>query len=148
MRIFSASATSLVFVPLTAAQDNSTAVVQTIIGANHDNRTALREITAPAWVAASDVRGTLEIVWSCLVTIVACVYTALHLNIPKRHGAWTMLLHKAKWVGIALIAPEMVLYIASSQFFAARTLQSRLKSLIRERAKPETDPDEVGTTSI
>ena len=126
-----------------AQQDNSSVVVQAIIAANNNNRTALHEIRAPTWVSAPDVRGTLSIVWSCVVTIVACVYTALHLNIPKKNGVWTVLLHKIKWVAIALVAPELLLYIASSQFFEACSLQKRMKGLIRERGNRETDPDEV-----
>ena len=118
--------------------------VQALIAATNGNLTALREITAPAWVAGPNVRGTLSIVWSCVVTLVACVYTALHLNIPTKHGgAWAMLLHKSKWVVVAIFAPEIVLYIASAQFFEARALQMRFKKLLRERKSPGTDPEEV-----
>jgi hypothetical protein len=35
-------------------------------------------------VSAPYVRGTLDILWSCLATIIACTYTVLHLNIPKQ----------------------------------------------------------------
>jgi len=143
MHLVAATATALLLASTGAAQDNSTAEVQAVIAANLDNRTALHHITAPSWVASPEVRGTLSIVWSCLVTLIACVYTALHLNIPVKTGAWAMLLNKAKWVAIALFAPEMVLYVASTQFFEARSFQKEMRTLLRKRGPREGDPDEV-----
>lgn len=37
-----------------------------------------------SFVSAPNVRGTLDILWSCLATIIACTYTVLHLNIPEQ----------------------------------------------------------------
>ena len=128
---------------ISGAEDNSTAVVQGVIAANRDNNTALHVIKAPAWVASPEVRGTLSIVWSCLVTLAASVYTALHLNIPVVAGIWARLLYKAKWVAVALLAPELVLYVASQQFFEARHFQTEMKTLLRDRGRRAGDPDEV-----
>ncbi|KAK3377186.1 hypothetical protein B0T24DRAFT_524400, partial [Lasiosphaeria ovina] len=89
-----------------------------------------------------ETRGTLAILWSCLVTLVACIYTALHLNIPVVSGTWNRFLQKAKWTVIALFAPELVLYIASDQFFQARRFQRDMKVLLQERGYREGDPDE------
>ncbi|KAK0712569.1 hypothetical protein B0T26DRAFT_856727 [Lasiosphaeria miniovina] len=131
-----AIAAALVLAVPALAQDNSTATVQGIVDQNRDNRTALRDIAAPAWVASPETRGTLAILWSCLVTLVACIYTALHLNIPNRF------LHKAKWTVIALFAPELVLYIALDQFFQARRFLRDMKELLQERGYREGDLDE------
>ncbi|KAG7041283.1 Major facilitator superfamily domain general substrate transporter protein [Colletotrichum scovillei] len=32
------------------------------------------------WVAGPETRGTLTLVWSCVITIFACTWTVLHLN--------------------------------------------------------------------
>jgi hypothetical protein len=36
------------------------------------------------FVSSPDSRGTLDILWSCLFTIVACTWTIQHLNIPEQ----------------------------------------------------------------
>lgn len=39
------------------------------------------------YVQGPNVRGSLQIVWSCLATLIACTYTVLHLNVPvQRDG--------------------------------------------------------------
>jgi hypothetical protein len=94
-----------------------------------NNMTALQTIRAPPWVSASEFRGTIAIVQSCLLTLVACIYTALHLNVPKKKDWRSLLLLKTQWVLAALFAPELVLYHAATQFFQARKLRNRLWDL-------------------
>ena len=38
------------------------------------------------WVSTDCGRGTSDILWSCLATIVLCVWTAMHLPVPYYHG--------------------------------------------------------------
>jgi hypothetical protein len=106
--------------------------IQAELEANQNNVTALRTITAPPWVSEPSFRGTTSILWSCLVTLVACIYTAIHLNVPTETGTWTRLLQKLKWVLTALIAPEIVLYCASYQFIEARSLIRELNKLEKQ----------------
>ncbi|KAK3943220.1 hypothetical protein QBC46DRAFT_377836 [Diplogelasinospora grovesii] len=107
--------------------------VQALLEANRDNVTALSTIRAPQWAPAPEYRGTSSILWSCMLTIVACVYTALHLNIPAKNlrgSEWRLGAHKALWALAALLVPELVLYIAASQFFNAWWLQRKLNELL------------------
>ncbi|KAH8668060.1 hypothetical protein BGZ60DRAFT_564343 [Tricladium varicosporioides] len=101
--------------------------IQAQLQANYKNLTALRTIPAPPWVEAPSFRGTTDILYSCIITLIACIYTALHLNIPapKSNLVW----QKVKWVFAALIAPEIVLYCASSQWIMARNLKKNLRRL-------------------
>jgi len=101
-----------------------------------DNRTALRTIAAPAFVGSPEIRGTMTILWSCIITLIACLYTALHLNVPGDTRAFPMFREKLKWVIIGLVAPEIVLYLASSQFLEARHLSNELTRLWREQHQP------------
>lgn len=110
----------------------STANIDQIIASSDNNLTALTTILAPQWVSAPLVRGTSSILWSCISTLVACVYTALHLNIPKDTSTWAMLKLKGLWVTIALLAPEIVVYMAISQLFEAWTLKRGLHELFGE----------------
>jgi hypothetical protein len=96
------------------------------------NRTALRTEFAPSWATTSNVRGTSDIIWSCVVTLTLSVYTAVHLNVPRAGESelkkWSA---KLKWVLVAIFAPEIILYTALQQWRAARSLIRELNSLRR-----------------
>lgn len=99
------------------------------ISANKDNMTALQTIDAPLWVSAPQFRGTMAILQSCILTLVACIYTAIHLNVPVRVDWLSLLVTKARWVLIALFAPEIVLFSAASQFRDAWKFRNALRAL-------------------
>lgn len=104
--------------------------VEEDIAAARGNQTILHTKIAPSWVLGSDVRGTADIVWSCFVTLTACIYTAIHLNVPPPHqGTWRLVRRQLRWGILALVAPEFVLYRASEQFEEARWLTKELNKL-------------------
>ena len=78
------------------------------------------------WVPEPDGRGTWSIVWSCLVTIFICTWSVLHLDVPKRHGRWYLFFRKVRWMLLAALAPEWILYCSVESFFEARSLLGRL----------------------
>jgi hypothetical protein len=95
-----------------------------------NNTTALHTTRAPPWVPAPNTRGTSDILTSCLLTLFACIYTALHLNIPESgSGFLSLLATKTIWSVGALFAPELVLYLAFSQYLQARELAKHLRQL-------------------
>ena len=105
------------------------------VGSNH---TLLKSQIATAWVSSPLTRGTPDILWSCIVTLSACVYTAIHLNIPALPTSrFRELWRKLKWVGIALFAPEVVLYTAIQQFYEAWQLAAKMNQLCRGEAEEE-----------
>jgi hypothetical protein len=114
--------------------------VWSVIEANKDNLRALRTLDAPAWVSASRFRGTMSILQSCILTLVASIYTAIHLNVPKKQDWLSVLLTKAQWVLLALLAPEIVLYSAASQFLEAFAFRKRIREL---QAQSDTVDKEV-----
>src|SRR6201996_2815039 len=62
-------------------------------------------------------RSTYDILWSCLVTIFACTYTVLHLNIPaQKDRKWKRMRRQAKYVLLNILAPEIVVGFACSEF--------------------------------
>jgi hypothetical protein len=83
-------------------------------------------------------RGTLNIFWSCIATIIACTWTVLHLNVPEKRsdrdsgwrgdikwnmkGFWT----KIKWMLVTMLAPELALTLAAANFMNAREQRDRL----------------------
>ncbi len=112
-----------------------------------NNLTALHETRALGWVSAPDMRGTSSILYSCLLTMFACIYTALHLDISGGSSIFARpLVMKFVWSLTALLAPELVLFYASSQFFQARKLAKDMKDLHGSQAATaeSVNPDKVG----
>ena len=91
------------------------------------NLTALRDVIAPAWVSEPSGRGTWSLLYSCAFAIGLSVYSAIHLNVPSsRDHRWTIYLRQAKWTVIAILAPELVLFVAFSQLYTAYRLRRSL----------------------
>ncbi|KAI4594750.1 hypothetical protein KJ359_007553 [Pestalotiopsis sp. 9143b] len=61
------------------------------------------------WYPGPTERGTLSLVYSCLLTIFTCTWTVLHLNVPG-HDDFTItrFLRKAKWMAITILLPEFI----------------------------------------
>ncbi|OOF92536.1 hypothetical protein ASPCADRAFT_517912 [Aspergillus carbonarius ITEM 5010] len=72
------------------------------------------------FVTAPNTRGSLQILWSSLFTILACTWTVLHLNVPKyvpepdKKQFWKWLKwavhkyqHPVKWFLLTVVAPEV-----------------------------------------
>ncbi|KAI0062783.1 hypothetical protein BV25DRAFT_1991323 [Artomyces pyxidatus] len=80
-------------------------------------------------------RTLYTIVWSSLVTILACVWTAVHRNLPrpaKSGDQWlwhvvVRVLEAVKIVGLTLLVPEWVLAWAARQFLNARAVGKQLE---------------------
>lgn len=120
----------LLYQILATSQTVLTASIEPLLSAAKGNRTTLHTEISPPWVSSSNTRGTSDILWSCIVTLTACVYSALHLNIPPANeGKLKFYWRKLKWVAIALFAPEIVLYCALTQFLKARELVKVLNKL-------------------
>jgi hypothetical protein len=116
-----------------SAEEQSASSIQALIDSNQGNKTALHSIITASWVDSPEIRGTSDILRSCILTLLACVYTALHLNTPHEQGKWTALVSKIRWVFITLIAPEVALHSAASQFFEARKLRRNLRTILQEK---------------
>jgi len=88
------------------------------------------------WVSAVCGRGTIDILWSCLVTTILCVWTAIHLPVPHYELDWPLSMRKeivrSKIVPalIFIIAPEMLTYTAIVEFLSAWKTTEALKSLL------------------
>jgi hypothetical protein len=77
--------------------------------------------TTVNFVSSTDKRGTLDILFSCLFTLVACTWTVQHLNVPEqREGRdpgwlgnikWTLkrTWTSTKWMLFTVLAPEYLL---------------------------------------
>ena len=77
-----------------------------------------------------DCRTLSDIVWSCLVTIFACTWLAVHPNIPgPDESPLSNTLSQVKLMLFALIAPEIILGWAIRQWYVARRVAAELQGM-------------------
>jgi hypothetical protein len=61
------------------------------------------------WQAEPLTRGTWSILSSCLTTMTLCIWTSLHLNMPRKgEGFMASFIRKTGWLICGLFAPELV----------------------------------------
>ena len=118
--------------------------IDAALGAPIQNLTALHTDVAPAWVADPSGRGTWSLLYSCVFTLVLCVWTSIHLNVPPQDDTplkyW---MRKIEWVICALFAPEIVVFTAFQQWFQAWIF---LRELNRLAASAQADDKKVSIT--
>jgi hypothetical protein len=94
------------------------------------------------FTSTPNVRGTLDIVWTCFSILLLCTWSVQHLNIqplikPRGLGQlvrliWFQVKRKAKWMLLTLMAPEVLIGLALSQLIAARHGRNTMKEFARE----------------
>ena len=73
------------------------------------------------WVGSPDGRGTLDIIWSCMFTILLCIWTSVCSNIPAATDTrWNRLKDKIDLATLGLLGPEFLVILAGGQWQSAR----------------------------
>lgn len=105
---------------------------------------------SPFYVSTPNVRGSLQIVWTCLFTLIVCVYQVLHLSIPDEDDLsaytprWRQSFSKFlkaidwrsfKWAVVAVIAPEAILTSSAIEFYEAWTRLRKIREHVDEKHK-------------
>lgn len=94
-----------------------------------------------SFVESPNVRGTLDILWSCLSVLLLCTWSIQHLQIPHQCRPRSMrqqinkfavqLWIKVRWMLVTLIAPELLCGTAAEEWLtackAARFIADRVK---------------------
>lgn len=79
------------------------------------------------WFSDPAGRGTFSLIFSCVLTLGLCVWSAMHLNIPphdESHAqSWW---RNIKWGVIGIFAPELVVFAAWRQYNSAKSLQTEV----------------------
>lgn len=95
------------------------------------------------FVAAPQIRGTLDILWTCLATIFACLYTVLYSSLPEQRDGqdfdrgwegdlkwwWKGIWPTLAWTVGTPLAPELYTLAAITDYTAARRLLRELSTL-------------------
>lgn len=89
------------------------------------------------WQSDPNGRGTFTLVSSCVLTLVICVYSAMHLNVPP-HGEtgirfW---LRNIRWALLGIFGPELVVFIAWKQYLSAKSIVKRSQDELHLRRSP------------
>ena len=73
------------------------------------------------WTPQPGGRGTIDIIWSSVATIILCCWTVPCLNVPSRYwGPGERLLRKTVMACLVCLAPEFVFQLALGQWASAR----------------------------
>lgn len=84
------------------------------------------------WKSNPDSRGTFDILTTCVITLLLCVWTAVHLNVPPPENYWKSIFRRVGWLMLALLAPEMVAYTA---WYPAKGWWIRIHGLTKARSQ-------------
>ena len=89
------------------------------------------------WEGEPKKRGTFGIISFCFSTLIICIWSALHFNIPiRRYTATRRLFLQVSWMFIALLAPELLLCLAINEMISARVLLKKVLKFHPHLAKP------------
>ena len=73
------------------------------------------------WVSTPNGRGTLDIVWSCVLTISLCSWSTLCLNLPAVGDGYSRIVRRKIYLtGLGVLGPEIILQLALGQWASAR----------------------------
>ncbi|KAK4194912.1 hypothetical protein QBC40DRAFT_289887 [Triangularia verruculosa] len=100
---------------------------------NGDDGTVSEKV---GWQSEPNGRGTFSLIFSCVVTLTLCVFSALHLNVPpeSRSNSFRLqFLDKTKWVLYGIFAPELVVATAAAQFIIAAWLKKEIDADVKSR---------------
>ena len=90
-----------------------------------------RNDTAPeylSWYSAPNLRGTTDILWSCVTTLITTTWAAVFLNVPgPDESEMRRTARKVKWMVIGLIAPEYLVMMAFIQNRDARRCRKEMR---------------------
>jgi hypothetical protein len=102
------------------------------------------------YVSEPNVRGTTSLLLSCVLTLVLCVWSALHLNVPQQDASpLQCFLCNVRWIITGVYAPELVVFTAWRQWASARLLGKLVTRLSNEsKTKKQPAPQTVTAAVI
>ena len=106
---------------------------------NPTNNTATPQVPEFLWVEEPNVRGTSGILTFCVSTLIICVWSALHFDIPqRRHTNTERLAFGILWMIVGVLCPEGLLTSALFQRIDASILEGYASLYLQSetQAKP------------
>ena len=73
------------------------------------------------WTPSPDGRGTMTIIWSCMLTTFLCCWSVLIINVPEPGSSRSaIILRKVFLLGLCAAAPEIIFQVALGQWLSAK----------------------------
>lgn len=79
----------------------------------------------PAFVPNPTGRGTIEVIFSCIVTLGLCIWTAVHPDVVANKTILGHLIYKTSWMMTALVVPEIVVSNSFHQWREAKRVHAK-----------------------
>lgn len=111
--------------------------------------------TTPAhhvsFVSGAQVRGTMDIIWTCFAVLSLCTWTVQHLMVPshkenqkvsairKLWGKMSFNYTKMKWMGLCIATPEYVLGKALNEYLAAHDSRRQFKEWFADNGNLDSE---------
>ncbi|KAF1348927.1 hypothetical protein BDV97DRAFT_370149 [Delphinella strobiligena] len=86
----------------------------------------------PGLVSSPNVRGTLNIVWSCLTVLILCTWSIQHPSLPLQVRDQTPSKRKIVYMIVAVLAPEYFVMIATSERLNAGRITKDFEELTED----------------
>ncbi|KZW01080.1 hypothetical protein EXIGLDRAFT_693833 [Exidia glandulosa HHB12029] len=88
-----------------------------------------------SWQQGSNSRGSYDIVSLCASTLLICVWSAVHVDIPTRQTFQSTYVKRIGWLVVGMVLPEMLVITALGQLIVARELVKAAQTYL-----PATQP--------
>ena len=91
------------------------------------------------WEPEPATRGTFNLLSSCIITLLLCVWSSVHLNLPRNdQGTKQKFLRRLPWIAIALVAPDYLIWIAWNQRKMAKMISKEVNETFKGRRRIST----------
>ena len=82
------------------------------------------------WTSSPNLRGTKDIIWSCIFVVFLSTWATLHINVPPvKKSFWWRFRNKSLLMAVGLLAPEYIATIAFTELRTALVVRSHIQSL-------------------
>ncbi|KAK0102293.1 hypothetical protein ONS95_005916 [Cadophora gregata] len=87
------------------------------------------------WTSGPQVRGTFDILWTCISTLALCVWTAVHPNISCVSSGRRAFMVRLGMMAVAVVLPEIIISAAWRQLKSAQWLRAEINALHMQTQK-------------
>ena len=84
-------------------------------------------VNTTEWRPEPNQRGTFAVLSSCVLTLILCMWTAVHLNVAAHREPGNQVLRRIKWLAIGLFAPDVVTWVAFEQHRESKAVNREMK---------------------
>ncbi|KAK4167918.1 hypothetical protein QBC43DRAFT_310466 [Cladorrhinum sp. PSN259] len=109
-------------------------MMRDVFGAPYSNETVV-------WQSSPATRGSFTLLSTSVITLLLCVWSSIHLNLPGTgDNAVLLLLRRLKWIAVGLFMPEALVVTALSQHQRAKRILMEARQTFKEEQADQEQP--------